>query len=115
MFSSQSGALTGPAVSSDRVEGMGVYDLAGQRTGTIKRLLIDKTSGQVLCAEVTFFSGVVANSSRRYVIPWGKLAYVPRLNGYQTNVYEQVRAAPETYKGDEIWPGRSEVGCAPGW
>jgi hypothetical protein len=94
---------------------MGVYDPAGQRTGTIKRLLIDKASGQVLCAEVTFSSGLLAKGNGPYVIPWSKLTYAPQLDGYQTDVDEQVRVAPGDFKGDQIWPGRSGVGYAPGW
>jgi len=42
------GVMTGkPLIESDRVEGTVVYDRAGNRIGSIKRLMIDKKTGQV--------------------------------------------------------------------
>ena len=36
-----------PLIESDRVEGTTVYDPAGTRIGSIKRLMIEKISGKV--------------------------------------------------------------------
>ena len=43
-----------PIIESDRVEGTAVYDPSGSRIGTIRRLMIEKVSGKVLYADITF-------------------------------------------------------------
>jgi PRC-barrel domain len=50
-----SDALTGkPLIESDRVEGTTVYDPQGNNIGTIKRLMIEKLSGRVAYAIMSF-------------------------------------------------------------
>jgi hypothetical protein len=71
---------TAPAhalIESDRVEGTAVHDREGRHAGTIKRLMIDKVSGQVAYVVVAFAYLGLADDS--YVIPWGKLRYDTRL------------------------------------
>jgi hypothetical protein len=52
----QSGsAMTGkPLIEGDRVEGTTVYDPAGNNIGSIKRLMIEKISGRVAYAVMSF-------------------------------------------------------------
>jgi sporulation protein YlmC with PRC-barrel domain len=76
---------TAPAhtlIESDRVEGTAVYDREGRHTGTIKRLMIDKVSGQVAYVVVAF--AYLGLSDDSYVIPWGKLRYDTRLSNRRT-------------------------------
>jgi len=40
---------TGDVISSDKVEGTKVYNLAGDKLGSVDDLMINKHSGQVLC------------------------------------------------------------------
>jgi PRC-barrel domain len=48
-------AMTGkPLIESDRVEGTTVYDPQGNNIGTIKRLMIEKLSGRVAYAIMSF-------------------------------------------------------------
>ena len=76
---------TAPAhalIESDRVEGTAVHDREGRHTGTIKRLMIDKVSGQVVYVVVTF--AYLGLSDDSYIIPWGKLRYDTRLSNRRT-------------------------------
>ena len=48
-------AMTGKSlIESDRVEGTTVYDPAGNNIGSIKRLMIEKISGRVAYAVMSF-------------------------------------------------------------
>lgn len=95
-----------PIIESDRVEGTAVFDANGTHIGDIKRLLIEKVSGQVLYADMTF-GGFLGLGTRHHTIPWGKLAYDTTLGGYRTDITEeQVRGAPAAPTGEEIWTDR---------
>ncbi len=57
-------AMTGkPLIESDRVEGTTVYDPNGNSIGSIKRLMIEKISGHVAYA-VMSFGGLSWNGPR---------------------------------------------------
>jgi sporulation protein YlmC with PRC-barrel domain len=69
----QSGTMTGkPLIESDRVEGTTVYDRQGNNIGSIKRLMIEKLSGRVAYA-VMSFGGSLGLGSEEHAIPWSKL------------------------------------------
>jgi hypothetical protein len=92
---------THPLVESDRIEGTAVYDTDGKRIGTIRRLVIEKVSGQVLYA-VTAFGGFLGLEADFHSIPWAQLHYDTALGGYRTNITEaQLQKAPEFSRQDE--------------
>jgi hypothetical protein len=104
------GQRTGKAlVESDRVEGTAVYDLGGKNIGTIKRVMIDKISGRVAYA-VMSFGGFLGFGTDEYAIPWNKLDYDTRMEGYRTDITEdQLRNAPSFSKeGGRNWSERNE-------
>jgi hypothetical protein len=82
-------------IESDRVEGTAVYDAGGQHVGEIKRLIIEKVSGQVAFVIIAFqsFFGLGEDD---HALAWNKLHYDPDLGGYRTDVTEEeLRAAPD--------------------
>ena len=89
------GVMTGkPLIESDRVEGTTVYGTDGNNIGSIKRLMIEKVSGRVAYA-VMSFGGFLGLGEDEHAIPWGKLTYDTRLGGYRTDITEaQLRGAP---------------------
>jgi sporulation protein YlmC with PRC-barrel domain len=95
-----------PVIESDRVEGTAVYDTQGKHIGTIKRLVIEKVSGRVVYADMTF-GGFLGVGAHHHTIPWDKLNYDTRLGGYRTDITEeQLRDAPALDRAAETWPGR---------
>ena len=95
-----------PVIESDRVEGTAVYDPNGKHIGTIKRLMIEKVSGRVTYAVMTF-GGFLSIGSHEHTIPWDKLRYDTRLGGYRTDITEeQLRGAPSVFVDREVWPDR---------
>src|SRR4051795_4414547 len=91
----EQGAMTGkPLIESDRVEGTTVYDPQGNNVGSIKRLMIEKISGHVAYA-VMSFGGFLGMGSEDHTIPWSKLTYDISLGGCRTDITEsQLRGAP---------------------
>jgi hypothetical protein len=99
----QQGVMTGkPLIGSDRVEGTSVYDPQGNDIGSIKRLMIEKISGRVAYA-VMSFGGFLGMGEEEHAVPWSKLTYDTNLGGYRTDITEQqLRGAP-TFTRDSDW------------
>ena len=86
--------MTGkPLIESDRVEGTTVYDRQGNNVGSIKRLMIEKLSGRVAYAVMSFGS-FLGMGGEEHAIPWSKLTYDTRLDGYQTDISALLRVRP---------------------
>jgi PRC-barrel domain protein len=82
-------------IESDRVEGTAVFDPRGHRVGEVKRLIIEKVSGEVAFVIVSFqsFFGLGEGD---HALGWNRLNYDPDLGGYRTDVTEQeLKAAPD--------------------
>lgn len=93
-----------PLIESSRVEGTPVYDSTSKHIGTIQHLIIEKVSGRVVYAIMTF-GGFLGIGAQAHTIPWEKLHYDTRLGGYRTDITEaQLSGAPG---GDEkLWRDR---------
>ena len=104
----QTSEMTGkPLIESDRVEGTTVYDPNGNNIGSIKRLMIEKISGKVAYA-VMSFGGFMGMGADEHTIPWNKLTYDTSLGGYRTDITEeQLRGAPSLSSDrDHDWNDR---------
>lgn len=74
-----------PTISSSKVEGTAVYDLAGDKLGTIDDLVIDKRTGRVRYAALEF-GGFLGVGTDRYPLPWDMLKYDTSKDGYVVNL-----------------------------
>src|ERR1700730_263390 len=79
-------------IASDRVEGTPVSSADGTTIGTIERVMIDKLSGNVAYA-VLSFNGSVGMGQRRLPIPWRQLTYDRKLAAYHLDVSENELSA----------------------
>jgi hypothetical protein len=85
-------------IGSNKVEGTAVYRSNGERVGQIERLMIDKLSGKVAYA-VMSFGGFLGMGEDDYPLPSSLLTFNPALDGYEVNVGEQqLRGAPKVSK-----------------
>jgi sporulation protein YlmC with PRC-barrel domain len=92
-------------ISSEDVEGTNVYDMKGSKIGEIDHLMIDKVSGRVTYA-VMSFGGFLGLGHSHYPIPWGALKYDIKLDGYVTGISEQqLKDAPAF--SDDSWTDRN--------
>jgi hypothetical protein len=98
------GEMTGkPLIESDRVEGTSVHSQDGDPIGSIKRLMIDKLSGRVSYA-VMSFDTFLGMGGKEFAIPWGKLHYDTELGGYRTDITEeQLEGAPGVVGSEHDW------------
>ena len=108
-------------IASYKVEGTRVYGGDGRHIGSIERLIIEKRSGRVSYA-VMSFGGFLGIGHDHYPLPWAKLSYDESLGGYRTDVTkEQVENAPKYGEGEYDWSqenGRrvhDYYGVAPYW
>jgi hypothetical protein len=96
-------------IGSDKVEGTPVYRPDGNRVGQIERVMIDKLSGKVAYA-IMSFGGFLGIGEDYYPLPWSLLTYNPTLGGYEVNIgEEQLKGAPK-FGRDESWDGASPAG-----
>jgi sporulation protein YlmC with PRC-barrel domain len=92
-------------ISSEDVEGTTVYDLRGSKIGEVDHLMIDKVSGTVRYA-VMSFGGFLGLGHSHYPVPWGALKYDTGLGGYVTGVTEQqLKDSPQF--SDDSWSDRN--------
>ncbi len=96
-------------IESNKVDGTRVFAANGEEAGHIDHLLIDKPSGKIAYA-VMSFGGVWGLGSDTHAIPWSALDYDKDLAGYRTGITkDQLQNAPER---DQSWVGdrrREEV------
>src|SRR4029078_9669496 len=82
-------------IASDKVEGTKVRRPNGETVGEIMRVMIEKRTGQVAYA-VMSFGGFLGIGSDFYPLPWDRLTYNPRLDAYELDITEeQLRKAPK--------------------
>ena len=89
-------------IGSDKVEGTAVYRSNGDRVGKIERVMIDKLTGKVAYA-VMSFGGFMGIGEDYYPLPWSLLTYNPSLEGYEVNVGEQQLKGAPKYSKHESW------------
>jgi hypothetical protein len=76
---------TGRLISSEKVDGTAVYNLQGQRLGSIHHLMIDKFSGHVEYAVISF-GGFLGIGESYHPLPWRTLTYSTNLSGYRVDL-----------------------------
>jgi hypothetical protein len=96
-------------IASDRVEGTVVRRPNSEKVGTIERLMIDKISGNVAYA-VLSFGGFLGLGEKHLPIPWSKLDYDPAMSAYVLEIPdEELKKAPSYAADKEFdWGDRSQ-------
>jgi len=81
-------------IASDKVEGTAVYNRTGEKLGSVYNFMVDKRSGKVAYA-VLSFGGFMGMGSSYHPLPWEQLVYEPSQGGYVVNLTpEQLEGAP---------------------
>jgi hypothetical protein len=91
---------TSRLIASDKVEGTEVYNRAGEHLGTIHNLMIDKVSGQVAYA-VLSFGGFLGVGSTYHPLPWKALTYDEMTGGYVIDIDKKRLEGAPSYAADE--------------
>ena len=102
MQSTMTGTEAGPVatdetdrlIASNKVEGTAVYNRQGERLGEVYNFMVDKYSGQVAYA-VMSFGGFLGIGENYHPLPWRVLDYDTRMGGYVVDLdKEKLRGAP---------------------
>ena len=87
-------------IASDKVEGTAVYNRQGERLGEVYNFMVDKRSGQVAYA-VMSFGGFLGMGGGYHPLPWKALAYDTGLGGYVVDLdKDRLQGAP-SHAADE--------------
>jgi sporulation protein YlmC with PRC-barrel domain len=93
---------TGSLIGSDKVEGTAVYGANNEKIGSIERVMIEKTTGQVSYA-VLSFGGFFGLGDDHYPVPWNLLKYDTELGGYRTDISgNRMKGAPK-HGTETVW------------
>ncbi|HMG50616.1 MAG TPA: PRC-barrel domain-containing protein [Inquilinus sp.] len=81
-------------ISAEKVSGTDVYNTAGDSLGEVHDVMIDKVSGRVTYA-VMSFGGFLGIGQKYHPLPWSSLVYDTDKAGYVVSLSsEQLEGAP---------------------
>ncbi len=114
----QPGSATGVAnqretaalIAADKVQGTSVYDTKGDMLGTIHSVMIDKRSGQVSYAVMSFggfLGGFLGLGEKYHPLPWNRLRYDEKLAGYVIDIDPKVLEGAPAYNDEAVWNATS--------
>jgi hypothetical protein len=100
-------------ITSSRVVGAPVFNLAGDRIGHVYDLSVEKETGQVMYG-ILSIGGFLGVGERFHPLPWSILTYDPDKSGFVVNLDKEVlKDAPsltreelEDLGAGEAWSGR---------
>ena len=89
-------------IGSDKVDGTAVYGADQRKIGSVERVMIDKLSGKVAYAVISY-GGFLGMGEEYYPTPWSNLKYDTNLGGYLVNLTkDQLEQAPK-YANENDW------------
>jgi hypothetical protein len=101
---------TSTLIAANKVKGTNVFNAGGDRLGSIHDLMIDKQSGQIAYA-ILSFGGFLGVWSSYHPLPWSLLRYDTNLSGYIVDINEsQLKDAPSYTAGTEPAWGDPDYG-----
>ena len=86
----------GNLISSRRVEGTDVYNTNGEHLGSIEHVMLDKLSGQVAYA-VMSFGGFLGIGEKYHPLPWSVLDYDTSKGGYVVDLDKKTLEGAPSY------------------
>lgn len=86
-------------IASDRVEGTTVYNRQGEKLGSIQNFMVDKLTGKVEYANLSF-GGLFGLGGSIHPLPWSVLDYVPEQNGYVVDLDKAMLDKAPKYEPD---------------
>ena len=92
---------SGSLIAAEKVIDTNVYNPQGEKLGDVDDLMIDKLSGRVTYAVLTY-GGFLGVGDKKFPLPWSVLTYDTNQGGFVINLdKETLRNAP-TLEGDDM-------------
>jgi sporulation protein YlmC with PRC-barrel domain len=98
---------TSDLISSEKVEGTAVMNRQGEKLGSIESVMIEKRSGRVAYA-VMSFGGFLGIGDQHHPVPWSSLTYDTNAGGYVIDADRARLQGAPVYKSSETpnWSDR---------
>lgn len=98
-------------ISASTINSTAVYNLAGEKLGSVDDLMIDKRDGKVAYA-IMSFGGFLGIGEKFHPLPWHMLDYDADMDGYRVPLdADRLTNAPQ-YSRDELassdWRGATD-------
>ena len=100
---------SGNLIAADKVDGTNVYNLAGEKLGTVEDVMIDKISGRAVYA-VMSFGGFLGMGEKHHPLPWATLKYDAQKGGYMINMDKKLLQNAPTYDMNSEFKWTPEYG-----
>ena len=91
---------TNRLIASDKVEGTAVYNRQGERLGSVYNFMVDKRSGHVEYA-VLSFGGFLGIGDSYHPLPWKSLKYDTSMGGYVVDLDKNRLQSAPSYASSE--------------
>jgi len=88
---------TGRLIASSKVEGTSVYNRQGEKLGSVYNFMVDKRSGKVEYA-VMSFGGFLGMGDSYHPLPWNVLTYDTNQGGYVVDLDKRVLKEGPSFK-----------------
>ena len=98
-------------IASSKVEGTAVYDRQGERLGTVSSFMVNKFTGQVAYA-VMSFGGFLGMGRSCHPLPWKALSYDTGKGGYVVDLDKETLEAGPSYAAGEGPPWDRAYGAS---
>ena len=93
----------GSLIAAEKVNGTNVYNRAGEKLGHVEDIMLDKVSGRA-CYAVMSFGGFLGIGDKHWPLPWSKLTYDKRQEGFVVDLDKrQLEGAPSYADTDFRW------------
>jgi len=95
-------------IAADKVTGTAVYNRQGDKLGSVYDLMLNKSTGQVAYA-VMSFGGFLGMGESYHPLPWRALTYDARQDGYVVDIdRRRLEGAPNyTASAEPNWSDRT--------
>jgi len=87
---------SGKLIAARKVQGTSVYNTALEKLGAVEDIMIDKASGRIAYA-VLSFGGFLGVGDRYYPLPWEKLNYNTEIGGYIIDIDRDILEGAPSY------------------
>jgi sporulation protein YlmC with PRC-barrel domain len=90
-------------IASNKVEGTEVYNRQGEHLGEVYNFMVDKYTGQVAYA-VMSFGGFLGMGESYHPLPWKVLDYDTKVGGYVVDLDKsRLQGAPSYRRDEDPW------------
>jgi sporulation protein YlmC with PRC-barrel domain len=91
----------GHAIAASQVNGTNVYNMTGEKLGSVYDVILDKASGKAEYA-IMSFGGFLGIGDKYHPLPWNQLRYDTVQEGYVVNLDRRRLEGAPAYAADEM-------------